>query len=641
MIVPMKKLSLLLFYKEKEAFLELLRDQGVVHIVENEGAVSSDLEILSGEKKNIDHVLTSIKALAKAQKTSAPAKNSTADPEEIILRYEELDAKKDKIEQQLQDLRKKITILEPWGNFDYRAIGKLKDSNITMRFFEISDKKYDSLKQLDIAIEEVSRRSGMVNFIALEHGEIISLDADEVSLPEISLSTAIHKVQELEKEKLEVEKAFLELTKYQDILHAYCMQKKSKLDFEKARLSMEDGADGKVVSLTGWIPADNGTSTEKRVSSFLEGFSAWYSIDAPTIDDNVPVLLKNKKSSALFEMITNIFSLPNYFEIDPTPFFAPFFALFFGLCLGDLGYGAVLLVAGLFAMKFVPKKLKPVFILLSVLGFMTMLGGVMLNTVFGHAIFTVGGDVGFLESGAALAPLSPIQTASGKYFPAMPFALYLGVIQTILGVGLKGYNQYKNDGFVYLLHPLGNILMIIGATIFMAQINFIELGKFSFGIVAVGPFLSSLSNEVPMAFIAAGAILLFLFNNPSKGVLVRFGIGIWELYGFATGLMSDALSYLRLFALGLASGLLGAAFNNIALMMIANDGGNGYNYSSPLIIVTILIIVVGHTLNLGLALLGSFVHPLRLTFVEFYKNLNFRGGSKGYVPFARAEAGEK
>ncbi|MBT4092138.1 MAG: V-type ATP synthase subunit I, partial [Deltaproteobacteria bacterium] len=104
--------------------------------------------------------------------------------------------------------------------------------------------------------------------------------------------------------------------------------------------------------------------------------------------------------------------------------------------------------------------------------------------------------------------------------------------------------------------------------------------------------------------------------------------GLWELYGFATGIIGDILSYLRLFALGLASGLLGHAFNGIAFGFIENN-------IFPGIFATIALLIFAHTLNFGLAILGSFVHPLRLTFVEFYKNLDFEGGGKNYAPFLK------
>jgi V/A-type H+-transporting ATPase subunit I len=188
---------------------------------------------------------------------------------------------------------------------------------------------------------------------------------------------------------------------------------------------------------------------------------------------------------------------------------------------------------------------------------------------------------------------------------------------------------------MYMLHPLGDICTVIGITIYVTKINFINLADFSFGIVPIGPFLSSLPFSVSYIFIGIGLAFMFLFNNPAKGLLPYFGgAGLWALYQFTTGIMGDVLSYLRLFALGLAGGLLGAAFNDIAFMFVLQENGT-INYTNPLFLVTLIVLVLGHTINFGLAALGSFVHPLRLTFVEFYKNLEFKGGGKAYSPLGK------
>ena len=113
-------------------------------------------------------------------------------------------------------------------------------------------------------------------------------------------------------------------------------------------------------------------------------------------------------------------------------------------------------------------------------------------------------------------------------------------------------------------------------------------------------------------------------------------MGLWELYQFVSGVVGNLLSYLRLFALGLSGGLLGAAFNYIAFMFITKDGV--VHYASPLLAATIIVLVLGHTLNIALCCIGSFVHPLRLTFVEFYSNISFKGGGKQYSPFRQLKS---
>jgi V/A-type H+-transporting ATPase subunit I len=117
-------------------------------------------------------------------------------------------------------------------------------------------------------------------------------------------------------------------------------------------------------------------------------------------------------------------------------------------------------------------------------------------------------------------------------------------------------------------------------------------------------------------------------NNPGKNIFVNFGGGLWEVYSIVTGVMGDLLSYIRLFALGVSSAILGYVFNDLALQMSG---------STPVVsqLVFVLILLIGHGLNIFMATLGAFVHPMRLTFVEFYKNAGFAGGGKAYNPFAQ------
>jgi V/A-type H+-transporting ATPase subunit I len=144
---------------------------------------------------------------------------------------------------------------------------------------------------------------------------------------------------------------------------------------------------------------------------------------------------------------------------------------------------------------------------------------------------------------------------------------------------------------------------------------------------------------VALILIAVGLLLIVfdnLFVKKISSPFLRPVLIFWDAYNFASGLMSTSLSYLRLFALGLAGGLLGAAFNQIAFMLITNEQGV-VNWATPLVVFTILILIIGHSLNLALSALGAFVHPLRLTFVEFYGgfSLGFKGGGKPYKPLSK------
>lgn len=630
MIVPMKKLSLLLYHKERESFLTSLQDLGVVHIEENPEVTSEDLETLQGNLKTSDSVIKSLNKIEK-ELLSPVSQEIDGNAEEIIEKFDECEQQIEKIDQKIASLQKDIKALSVWGNFEPSSVERLKNSGINLRFFELTEKKFDELNKDGFYFEVINRQSGTVFFTAIEKEKAVSIDADEIILPKISLGKAEQQVGELESQKATVNSSLQDLVRYKNIIQNYFNVNSDSRGFEAARINMQEAAEGKLLLMTGWLPLDN----EKKVAEFLDKYSSWYQFSEPTKDDKIPVKLKNRKTWKLFEPILKIYSLPDYFEIDPVPFFAPFFAFFFGLCLADFGYGILLLIISGIGLAKVPKNLKPFMFLGLILGFCTLIGGFILNTFFGHPIFaTAGAETGYFKSGVAWALLTPVVTEAGTYFPAMPFAMYIGVLQILVGTVMRMVNQLRNEGFMYTLHPFASFLMICGVTVLMAGIDFVDMGKFTFGSLQLGPMLQSIPMKLTIAVIFTGLGILFLFNNPNKIIPVRLGMGLWELYQFGSGLMADALSYLRLFALGLAGGLLGAAFNQIAFMFILTKEGT-VNYANPLIICTILVLIIGHSLNFILAALGSFVHPLRLTFVEFYNNVVFKGGGQPFTPFSK------
>ncbi|MBD3320137.1 MAG: hypothetical protein GF350_03490 [Chitinivibrionales bacterium] len=631
MIVPMRKLSLLLYHKEKETFLTSLQDLGVVHVVVNPEASSEALMEKQMVIKDAERVLRALKHHAAAEKVSLPqAKDLSA--QQVISRFEELGNERDTIESRIQTTRKHIAALEPWGDFDPDSIGRLAQRDIVLRLYECNKKKFEEIQNNISSMEIISRLGNTVYFLVVGRGELEPVDADEVLLPSISLTDAKKQLENLEQKKNKVYDSFTKLTAYTDILSSFLAEQQCGRALEAARISMEGSVEGRVVSLSGWVPHDN----EKKVAEFLNGFPAWYTFEKPSPDDTIPVKLINGKFSSLFEPIAKMRSLPDYFELDPTPFFAPFFALFFGLCFADVGYGAILAILGIVASRKVPAKFKRYTTLVTLLGIFTIICGTFLNTFFGHPIFSVPGyENAFFESGAFLAPLSAVKTESGTYFPAIPLSLYVGILQLLVGMGMRAYNRAHYGTILHALDPVATMTMTIGVTIFLVKINFMELQTFSLWAFPLGQMIASLPGNIEWIIAGSGLAFLLFFNNPEKGLAIRLPLGIYSLYNFATGLMGDGLSYLRLFALGLAGGLLGAAFNQIAFMLVTKDGA--VQLVSPMIIFTILILVAGHGINFVLALIGCFVHPLRLTFVEFYKNVDFKGGAPEYSPLTNLQ----
>jgi V/A-type H+-transporting ATPase subunit I len=630
MIIPMKRLDILLYHREREEFLQDLRSAGVVHISEKKESSSDKLEELYKTFNSIEKAIS----LTKFYQPDS-SKTISGTPKELVNRVLTIGDELERLEAKEATLQKEHNALEPWGDFDPEKRTLLESYGIYSTFYEINRKHIDLFEDLSYGIIKEEGSYLWIAIISEDKPDYIS-GVESVVLPNVSLSEVNKALKNLSLERGALQNEMREISASINEISSYRNRVEEELQLERAELSMGGACENLVLVVEGWVPEEK----ESVVKSTLDSFSCWYELSEPSSEDSVPVKMKNSAGAKLFEPITKIFALPDYFELDPTPFFAPFYALFFGLCLGDLGYGAVLIILAIIGMKLMP-KIKRIMVLGIVLGAFTMLSGVLLNTVFGAQIFETVGGSGFLSVGNnGFALLKPVVIDGVTIFPAMAFAVLLGMIQIILGVVLKGVNKFREGGFTYILYPIGSILLVASATLALIKINFLDMATFfpiamGVGVESVVAQREALMQAIPSQAMLypmiLGLVLLFLFNNPDKKMGIRLPLGLWELYGFVTGLMGDALSYIRLFALGLAGGLLGKAFNDIGFMMVADDA------PSFMIVFTVLILIVGHTINFALAALGSFVHPLRLTFVEFYKNLDFKGGAESYKPFAKAD----
>ena len=268
--------------------------------------------------------------------------------------------------------------------------------------------------------------------------------------------------------------------------------------------------------------------------------------------------------------------------------------------MGDAGYGLLILLAvTLYKFKAKP-SFRPVLSLAQWLGFSTVVMGMVGGTFFGISLLDA--KVAWLERFKAY------MLDSQQLFN---LALIIGVLQIVFGMCLKVANLWKQFGLPAALSTIGWLVAILGG--------------------GACYWLSSQGYEVTVpayAILIVAGLLVFVFNNLHRNVLVNVGAGIWDTYNMVTGLLGDTLSYIRLFALGISSAVLGLVFNDLALNMSGDI---------PVLkqILMLVILVFGHGVNLFMACLGSFVHPMRLTFVEFYKNAGFEGGGKKYRPFSK------
>ena len=190
-------------------------------------------------------------------------------------------------------------------------------------------------------------------------------------------------------------------------------------------------------------------------------------------------------------------------------------------------------------------------------------------------------------------------------------SLILGVIQIMFGMVLKAVNQTIQFGFKYAVATIGWIILLL-----------------SMGVSALLPEILPMGGTVHLVILGIAGVMIFLFNTPGKNVFLNIGLGLWDSYNMVTGLLGDVLSYVRLFALGLSGGILAGVVYRLAPGMSPVNA-----VLVPFVMVR--IVVIGHAINIFMNVLGAMVHPMRLTFVEFFKNSGYEGGGKEYKPFKK------
>lgn len=600
MIAKMKKLTFLVYHKEYDAFLKSIRDLGVVHVATKaqgsaENAALQESIRLSARYTAAIKMLQGLNVQPVAAHTGDAGKGT-----EVLAEIEDVQQQIQQVAHKLQAVEKELVQLEPWGDFDPKSVARLRDAGYQIDFYICSDKQFKE-EWVDLYnATEINHVGSKLYFVTvMPKGENIDLEVETAKLPDCSLSDLHVRKENLAKqsEALQARLKDLAASVVPD-LQAAQAQVHSQIEFSKVVLNTDSLADNKLMLLQGWAPAD----CVSKIKDFLESKEVYYEVADPTPEDDVPILLDNKGFFRLFEPIMRLYMLPKYNELDLTPFFAPFFMLFFGLCLGDSGYGLFMLLAVTvyrLVAKNISASMKPILTLVQLLGASTMVCGLLTGTCFGFNLYDI--QLPLFQSLKEAISLDNQQMFN--------LSLILGGVQIIFGMILKAVNQTIQFGFKYAVATIGWLFILVSTAIAFAAPGFIPMG-----------------GTVHMVFLAIGVLMAYLYNSPGKNVFVNIGLGLWDSYNMATGLLGDVLSYVRLFALGLSGGILASVFNSLAVGMSPDNVIAG-----P--IVMVLIFVIGHAINMFMNVLGAMVHPMRLTFVEFFKNSGYEGGGKEYKPF--------
>ena len=613
MISKMIRYDIVLYAGEQERFVETLRELGLVDITTTGWEPSEDDRAVLVEIEARTKAIEFLSSFAKSKAFNANAL-PYATGEEAYECYAAAREDRQQLQQEEARLRKLADDVAPWGNFSASEIERLASRGVTVRLFTAQAAAYDRFVAEaveGVTVAEIARTQSGVYFAVVTTDDVqYIVDGQEVRLPDMNSAQLRAKADELVARDEALNEVFSRAALSTALIASESGQLKERLQGLKVGATAQREADGSLILLEGWAEAD----TADRVDALLKEYPylVFERRDA-TMDDDAPVKLKNNKFARLFELIGAMYALPKYGTMDLTGIFGIFYMLFFAICLCDAGYGLVLLLVGLYLWFKGGKGMRQAAGLSIVCASATVAFGFYANSFFGLTI----------------SDYLPIHKDMLLDFQNEFFgiALALGVFQILVGLAINIWMKAKLFGITSTFGTLGWFIILL-------------TGVAAAGLPMMGMEIPGLTMSSPLFYglMGVGALFMLVLNNVKRNPIINIGAGLWDAYNNITGLLSDVLSYIRLFAIGLSGGVLAQVFNSLA------KGLSGFGdiaadapwtaYIGP-VIGAAVILIIGHAINLFMSAISSFVHPMRLTFVEFYKNAGFEMSQRSFDPIRK------
>ena len=586
MIVPMKKVSIVTQAKDASSALDCLRSLGVLHVVNENLPQSKDVSAIKEEISLIDKAvqILSLPEFSKKKRSSKELKDWRSTGGHIVDLWKRLD--------QLEDYSKMVSGLisewEAWGDFDPELIRKLEEKNIYIRFFRIPAREMKNIPAGAI-VKKLFVSQGNTSCAVISRGKA-DMPFKELELPKMPLQKAREKLAESAGVMKEIKDDLIGHTSYLQSLISARRPIARELEFHEALSGM--GESGTLKYIRGYIPSDSAKTVEEKAKK-----EKWaLSISDPSDGDDIPTLVRNPKWISIIEPVFKLIEVvPGYKELDISLWFLIFFSIFFGMLIGDAGYGAIFFILTLFAQIKLGRRVsgRSLFVLFYILSSAAMLWGVLTGTFFGQAWLS-----------QKVSPLIPA-LRDDKNIQALCFLL--GAIHLSIAHLWRAVIKLPS---VRALAQVGWFIILWGA-FFLAKM--LVLGD---AFPAFGKW-----------FFIAGAALVVFFTDPKKNILKGIGSGLGALLLNLVNSFTDIVSYIRLFAVGLATVAVADAFNQMAM----NIG-----YGSILTgIMTSFILLLGHTLNIVLGPMSILVHGVRLNVLEFCSHLDVNWSGFSYKPLKK------
>ena len=635
MIVPMKKVSLVIMGDKKQETLRKLRKLGIIHIEISEGSG----ERLDGLKEQIALLESAVFVIGKSKKAVAKeltVSDSLAAAKEIA----SLENEKKDCQAELVALKTELDRLKSWGDVDPAKISALAEKGVEILLYEMPKTDYESLGE-NVKTVRIDTGKASVKFLIIRSGiegedEVIeSLTGFKLMLPQISTFEINRRIAELNTRVKEIDEA---IASYSDCVTSMKNAVKAiekEIEFEvyatgmaDELLSSDDKKDVSVAYFTGYIEAENLDGLKQTAKNNSWGLL----IEEPCEEDNVPTKLKNNKFVSLIYPLTDFLgTVPGYFEYDISAWFLGFILIFFGIIFGDGGYGLLICAAAAIPIvkSLVSKKpVSPAFLLVGLFGLSTIVWGTVTCTWFGLSPEQLPEWLKSLS-----VPVISNVYADRIWYPFWTygevglttaqnlqiFCFSLALIQLTVA-HIKG--AARNRKSLKMLGDIGSILQLFSIYYLVLSLV-VNPEVFSFGLTVGGIPVGTVS----IVLIAVGFCMSFVFSNYEGKIAESVLSSLKNIVSVLLGVVnvfSDIVSYIRLWAVGLAGAAISATVNELAGPLLGNF---------MFMIIAIVLLVFGHGLNMILNVLSVIVHGIRLNTLEFSSHLDMSWSGHKFKPF--------
>lgn len=613
MIVPMKRVSLIVLAYEKRKALKELRKAGIVH-VDDVPVKNETMEELEQSRQTLQRAMLRLQEIqnertGKAGKGKRAAKPVIADDEEFSETHARvlwLMDEQEELSQRIMKAHAERDRLLEWGDFCVEDLRMLETAGIKLHFHRMTRKAYQAL---DSSLPVIRLSDTGKTLLLATVGTPLPEDAvaKHLELPQRSISQLEAAIEADRTREEGIEEELFELTPYLESYRTYLRSLEQNLRFETVSASM--GEDDTVAWLSGYVP-EPATALLKE----LAGRNGWaYALDDPSEDELPPTQVKNSRWVSIISPVFDILgTVPGYREYDISMWFLMFFILFFAMIVGDAAYGLIFLGSALY-MHRKARKANNAIILLYVLSSASVIWGALTGTWFGSKAILE--SVPFLQA-LVIPRFSNYPelfglSATTAQNTVMKFCFIIGTVHLSLACAMNIYRKSGNKD-LSVLSDVGWLLMI-DALYFLVLM-----------LVVSEP----VNATVVAAIVGTGFVLVVLFGAQGPGIPFLKGLaggaaGLFTTFLNSISAFSNIISYIRLFAVGMASLAIAQSFNSMAsglMQGLAIPAG-------------IIILVFGHGLNLVMALLSVVVHGVRLNLLEFSGQLGMEWTGFTYEPF--------